>query len=1052
MCAQLPNAPIAALTPNAASLGLYGEIPVSLFTGTPNISIPLYNIEVKNFTLPVTLNYHAAGIRPDQRAGWTGLGWTLNVGGIITRNVNDMADEFNKPKYYMSGNAGYYYNYNVLNTSSWNQRAYLRSIAQNKEQSILKDTEPDEFSFYFSGYSGKFYLDHNRNWVVQCDKPVKIEFNGNFLSIPFDKSGTMAQNYDYFPCFSGFTIIAEDGTKYVFGGDTNSIDFSIGFFNQNMDDWIATGWYLTKIILPTKHEINLTYERKEFNNQMYIAVHHDLGSYTEASGGLFNPQPECSSWSYSSVSASYSGKLLSPVYLTEITTDNISVFFQKSISNELKYAQSIYDYNIYNGYDKYPLPLLKSHTDGYPNCLNNLKWYKLDSVIIRNKTQTETLKTIAFNYNNVTTQRLVLNSITESGKNPYSFSYNNIENLPDYLSNKTDHWGFYNNNYAHLDYAKYYSYRNPDANYTKYGVLEKIVYPTGGYTEFEFEPHCYGKQLSLNRWESCNSLSSNQLAGGVRIKRIKNSSTQKGTSQIFKEYYYVTDYVQNGTKASISSGVLGGQVQYYFNNYVVYAFNDSDVKRKMSAFSSISVLPSCYNTLGSHIGYTEVIEKRPDNSFTRYQFTNFDNGYMDESADAIIQQSRTPYEPYASNATDRGNLILCEDYNANGAMIKKKSILYEKDNKINNYVRAMNAQYKNVCPNTGVSYDEGTSYKIYTCRLRPKTVTETIYDSDGQNPVATTTDYTYNAARQLRQTKTAASNGDTIINKQLYVSDLPAKIDSIYKKMEDKNMVAIPIESLTALNGRIIEGEYRKYAEVYPEIFMPEQINLLPNNITFPLEQIEFYNNEGTLKISSSTGIEEYAEFMVMSEDTVTLNVELEVLSYPLRSVNGYRMCISLYIDGHYLFNLYSGKYKDSYPLKQGPHILKLKIDNVDYQEYGGVCKYSFTEKVSTIRNNLSCFKPEMYYQYDNKGNIRESKHAGNQMTAVYLWGYNGLHPIAEIRNVTYSQIESILTRSVIDNLANSSNPDISVVNSLRNNPNLPNAQVTTYTYTPLSV
>ena len=109
---QLPSAPLTALTPNAASLGLYGDIPVSLFTGTPNISIPLYNIEVKDFVLPVSLSYHAAGIRPDQRASWTGLGWTLNVGGVITRNVNDMPDDYNNSNYYIGGNSGYYYNYN----------------------------------------------------------------------------------------------------------------------------------------------------------------------------------------------------------------------------------------------------------------------------------------------------------------------------------------------------------------------------------------------------------------------------------------------------------------------------------------------------------------------------------------------------------------------------------------------------------------------------------------------------------------------------------------------------------------------------------------------------------------------------------------------------------------------------------------------------------------------------------------------------------------------------------------------------------------------------
>lgn len=224
--AQIPDVPTTALTPNAAGLGLYGDIPVSLYTGTPDISIPLYEIKVKNYTLPVTLSYHAAGIRVDQHPGWVGLGWNLLAGGLISRSVNDLPDEFDSPNFNLA-NSGYYYNYDVLNTSNWNSRNYLRSIAQDQNLFLL-DITPDEFSFNFAGYSGKFYLDHQRRWVVQCNKPVKVEFDGTFFDPPFDKKGTQAEknNYEWSHCFSGFTITVEDGTKYVFGKDIDAIDFS----------------------------------------------------------------------------------------------------------------------------------------------------------------------------------------------------------------------------------------------------------------------------------------------------------------------------------------------------------------------------------------------------------------------------------------------------------------------------------------------------------------------------------------------------------------------------------------------------------------------------------------------------------------------------------------------------------------------------------------------------------------------------------------------------------------------------------------------------------
>ncbi len=739
---QISERPLSVLSPNATSINAYGDIPVSLYTGTPNIDILLFEEKVKEFNLPISLNYHATGVRPDQRAGWTGLGWTLNAGGVISRTVNDMPDEYHNPNYYLGDKSGYIHGYSetpggpplILHGAGNGITRYgLRQLAQSNRS--LKDTEPDEFTFSFGKYSGKFYPTGRENYRIQCPYPVTVTFNWGLdagFDIPFDKQGTRAQSYGYSKCLRGFTIMTEDGTKYIFGEDINAIDFSIDFFGQAMGDWTATSWYLTKIILPSKHEINFKYERGDFINQMYIAVYHDLGSKTESSGGIFNPQPGCSSSSFFPVESSYQGNLISPAYLKEIATDNNTITFDRSLSNEMNYSQSIYSYQ-YGEWSRsssgYPfLPILQSNNVDYPNCLSNLKWYKLDKITVKEKSSNSQLKSISFSYNNMSTQRLVLNEIRESDKGSHKFYYDNIASLPPYLANKTDHWGFFNNTYASLDYNNYYSYRNPNASVAKYGTLNKIEYPTGGFTEFIFEPHYYRKQLKLKRWEGVDELTSNQLAGGLRIKQIKNCPTPSGPAQLVKEYFYVSDYIQNPASPVKSSGVLGGQVQYYFTDYTVYAFNDRDVRRKMSMFSSISVLPSCHNTLGSHIGYTEVIEKNADNSFTRHQFSNFDNGYLDEKAIEVIQESRTPYEPYGSKAMERGLLLLKEDYNLSLKKIRSKAIIYEKDDHYQRVVNMLKARYRNVCPGTAVSYDEGAFWQIWTYLMLPKTETETFYD------------------------------------------------------------------------------------------------------------------------------------------------------------------------------------------------------------------------------------------------------------------------------------------------------------------------------------
>lgn len=41
-------------SPTAASLGQYVDIPVSLYAGLPEISIPIYEIDLGNYKLPVS--------------------------------------------------------------------------------------------------------------------------------------------------------------------------------------------------------------------------------------------------------------------------------------------------------------------------------------------------------------------------------------------------------------------------------------------------------------------------------------------------------------------------------------------------------------------------------------------------------------------------------------------------------------------------------------------------------------------------------------------------------------------------------------------------------------------------------------------------------------------------------------------------------------------------------------------------------------------------------------------------------------------------------------
>lgn len=86
----IPSPPIHA--PQAADLGKVVFSPVSLYTGQPNISVPVYNVTNRNLEIPISLNYDASGFVPNKAPSPVGLNWSM-VTGVITRTVNMFPDE-----------------------------------------------------------------------------------------------------------------------------------------------------------------------------------------------------------------------------------------------------------------------------------------------------------------------------------------------------------------------------------------------------------------------------------------------------------------------------------------------------------------------------------------------------------------------------------------------------------------------------------------------------------------------------------------------------------------------------------------------------------------------------------------------------------------------------------------------------------------------------------------------------------------------------------------------------------------------------------------------
>ena len=296
-------------SPTAASLGLYGQIPVDLFTGTPNISIPIYNYKSRDLSVPISLSYHSSNIKPSDHASWVGLGWSLQAGGVITRIQNELPDEF--IHYAVPGGQpfprGFFYKYNTLQPPDWNvwgsgtlMQASVQALETrwtNTNTNIAHQTvdyAPDEFQFNFLGMSGSFMVGQDNTWHLISKQGLNfsvtmeigpyavwepnINPNGALPNTP-----SMVRN-----CLTRFILTGADGTKYYFGSDpaaytynfsltnagsqyfntpdSSAVEFcrvGVGYGDNTARDGgtVAVSWYLTEIQSPNGDLITFRYTR-----------------------------------------------------------------------------------------------------------------------------------------------------------------------------------------------------------------------------------------------------------------------------------------------------------------------------------------------------------------------------------------------------------------------------------------------------------------------------------------------------------------------------------------------------------------------------------------------------------------------------------------------------------------------------------------------------------------------------------------------------------------------------------------------------------------------
>ena len=476
---QTKNNQVIPPPPDAASLGKFGDTPVSMYNGTPDITIPIWTVEMKDIKVPVSLSYHAGGIAVTEVSPWVGTGWALNAGGVITRSVRGLPDDGQGgflthpfgilPQCPESGSAGY-------------------TFFEQAAKGTGNDLEPDMFYFNFCGVSGKFVIDQAGNAHTIPYSKIKIKRNPN-------NPGATA--------FISWEITTEEGLIYLFDEteapqviSTTTIDG--GGLSNNVVNYTSS-WYLKEIRLPytaagSNQKVTFTYGTYSLS---YVIPDSET-KYETVSPGVTCQQNN------SSTRTSYTiaqGKRVS-----KISFPNGSIEFLAG-----KYRHDLQGGQV------------------------------LDKIVIKNASQT--LKTFKLSYNYFSSNsmvefaslgdatpgttastylRLALKSVQEfdgpeaQGKTPYLLQYESSAWLPDRISSRAqDHWGFFNgeitNNTLIPPHINSYgdfidgAIRSAAEPFAKAGSLNKITYPTGGSTTFSYELNDTESSLYPNNFTKISS-------------------------------------------------------------------------------------------------------------------------------------------------------------------------------------------------------------------------------------------------------------------------------------------------------------------------------------------------------------------------------------------------------------------------------------------------------------------------------------------------------------------------------------------------------------------
>ena len=520
-------------SPEAAAYERMTEVPVGTYTGSLNLSIPIYTIKCGDLSLPISLDYMGSAIRVDQEATWVGLNWMLNAGGAVTTKVipsnanwSNLSGDWNKLQSFSNvtpavgeDNFLTYYRVNGMHNSM------VPSYGFNWfQQGITSAYRASDFSFDFyhavlEGHIG--------------DTPTfSASFFNQSLQFVYDRNEDSffitgnKKNYGITGTKWGNVRITDGmGNIYVFGKTETTFPAS----NMAVGQPYSVTNYLTNVISPKGDTVRIDYTN--------YGTTYPLRSVTATITDGFPAETNHIQRELTEYTA------IDNQYVSSITCRDIVIRFDVGNRIDLRGdgGRKLEQVRILRKDKNGSEHLIKKYVFSYGYFTDN----GVGGNMLRDYYCVHHNSTDQYNYlhgtgNTYMGNRLKLISVREvypdgNTKPAYIFSYT-TNTLPGKQSAAQDYWGFYNgkpNTYG--GYAtimpqswqgtddKAYQFtkstgepagdRRPDASCAEAGMLRSVTYPTGGTATFQYEAN----QFTNYKYLDASTYSTNTTLNGVSI-------------------------------------------------------------------------------------------------------------------------------------------------------------------------------------------------------------------------------------------------------------------------------------------------------------------------------------------------------------------------------------------------------------------------------------------------------------------------------------------------------------------------------------------------------